>query len=242
MGLGRINREGEFHSHPAGQNWHRARRFCWRCDAFAYRQTPPAGRQGIYFSPRVLIMMNYHRHPSISATSNTSWIHSSRAHFWFTCSFILSYPFVLSHTKEASTTVSIVLYLHHSRGLLFSLAIFLTFCLFFIYLYFIIIFSNQIVPCRLIIRSGIWEPASIWHLIHSQSPMQQTTADSQRAAQFLLSDVVAVDIVRNVKRERNNKRINTQRRKETKGKWKRLQCEKRTSALLCAGFLDCYCP
>lgn len=123
MGPGRINREGEFHSHfGRGQHnsdTHGSVLFAVAmCDAFAFGPTPPLVAWVYFSSPRAFWSWwtttdtqphRVHR----GAHGNTSWIHSSGPHFWFTCSFFYIIPFVSYitqrhiHTKEASTTVSV---------------------------------------------------------------------------------------------------------------------------------------
>ena len=132
MGLGRINREGEFHSHPAGQNWHRARLFCWRCDAFAYRQTPPL-IDGVYtfHSAFWSWWTTTDTRPSLRPVIRREFtalgpISDSLARLF--CLIRSSYHTRRRHQLPFPPYYTYVL--HHSRGHLFSLAIFLTFCLF----------------------------------------------------------------------------------------------------------------
>ena len=181
MGLGRINREGEFHSHPAGQNWHRARLFCWRCDAFAYRQTPPL-IDGVYtfHSAFWSWCTTTDTRPSLRPVIRREFtalgpISDSLARLF--CLIRSSY-----HTRRRHQLPFPPYYTYITVGDSYFLSRYFSNVLsFFFYLfsfYYYIFESDSAVQADHSIRHM---GASIYLAsIQSQSPMEQTTADSQR--------------------------------------------------------------
>lgn len=110
IGRGRVNREGEFHSHPTGQNWHTVPCYCmyvvtlWR---FRLSASTPYWLVGC-FSPLTSWSWWTTNEPKVH-WATTSWIHNSSDPNIFT-HFFLSVRFISNEENINPTQLDVRAY------------------------------------------------------------------------------------------------------------------------------------